>query len=102
VLLQTGHLIILILYLKNKYYSNTYYFTGDELVKDFPLLTIEKLIKDAAKPTGADRVAASATKEMKNILLEISNKIAVDAIAAAKHAGRVTVKGKDIALVTRK
>lgn len=72
------------------------------MVKDFPLSTLERLAKNAAKPTGADRIAASATKELKNALLEISNKIAFDAIAAAKHAGRVTVKGKDIILVTRK
>jgi len=71
------------------------------MVKDFPLSPLEKIAKEAGKAVGADRVAASAAEEMRNILLEMSNKIAIDAIAASRHAKRVTIKREDIVLATR-
>lgn len=71
------------------------------MVKDFPLLPLEKILKDAGKEVGADRVASSATKEMKTTLLELSDKIAVEAVAASHHAKRVTVKREDIAMAVR-
>ena len=72
------------------------------MVKDFPLLPLEKLAKEAGKAVGAERVALSATKELKIILLEFADKIAKDAVELAAHAGRVTVKREDIALAGRK
>jgi histone H3/H4 len=40
-------------------------------------------------------------KEMKNFLLEFSDKTAVEAVAASHHAKRVTVKREDIAMAVR-
>ncbi len=54
------------------------------------------------RKSGADRVSTSAINEMMNILLEMTDHIATDAIAAARHAKRVTVKREDIVLATRK
>jgi len=71
------------------------------MVKDFPLLPLEKILKDAGKEVGADRVALSAAKEMRTTLLEMADKIAVDAVAASHHAKRVTVKREDIAMAVR-
>ena len=67
------------------------------MVKDFPLSPMEKI----AKKAGAERVSVSALKELKLTLLEIADKIAVDAIAASRHAHRVTVKREDIVMATR-
>lgn len=67
------------------------------MVKDFPLFSLEKLLRKA----GAERVSASAVKELKNALLEISEKIAKDAIEMAHHAKRVTVKAEDVKLASR-
>ncbi|MBI4010135.1 MAG: NFYB/HAP3 family transcription factor subunit [Candidatus Aenigmarchaeota archaeon] len=67
------------------------------MVKDFPLLALEKLAREA----GAERVSLSALKELKLTLLEISNKISIDAVAAAHHAKRVTIKREDIAIAVR-
>jgi histone H3/H4 len=68
-----------------------------QLVKDFPLSPLEKIMRKA----GAERVAVSALKEMKIILLEIAEKIAIEAVAASHHAKRVTVKREDIAMAIR-
>ena len=67
------------------------------MVKEFPLTPLERVMRKA----GAERVSASAIKEMKNILLEIADKISMDALAAAKHAKRVTIKREDVVLATR-
>ena len=67
------------------------------MVKDFPLTPLERVMRKA----GAERVSASAIKEMKDIMLEIADKISMDAMAAAKHAKRVTIKREDVVLATR-
>jgi histone H3/H4 len=67
------------------------------MVKDFPLLPLEKI----AKKAGAERISTSALKEMKAVLLEMSDKIAAEAVAASHHAKRVTVKREDISMATR-
>ncbi len=67
------------------------------MVKDFPLLPLEKLAREA----GAERVSLSALKELKLTLLEFSNKISVDAVAASHHAKRVTIKREDITIAVR-
>jgi len=67
------------------------------LVKEFPLSPLERI----ARKAGAERVSSSAIKFLREILLEISYKVATEAIAASKHAKRVTVKREDIRLVTR-
>jgi histone H3/H4 len=72
------------------------------LVKEFPILPLEKIAKEAGKTVGADRVSAQASWELRNIMLEIADKIAGDAVAAARHASRVTVKREDIILAARR
>lgn len=72
------------------------------MVKEFPLLALEKIARKAGKEVGADRVSLPATKELRNVLLEIAYKIASDAVNASHHAKRVTVKREDIILATRK
>jgi histone H3/H4 len=71
------------------------------MVKEFPLLPLEILAKKAGKEVGADRVAASAVQELRNILLETSDKVAIEAVAAAHHAKRVTIKREDIVMAMR-
>jgi len=68
------------------------------MTREFPLTPLERI----AKKAGAKRVSVSALKEMREAVLEFADKIAVDAVAVARHAGRVTVKGKDIKLVYRR
>lgn len=67
------------------------------MVKDFPLSPLEKI----ARKAGAERVSSSALKELKLTLLEISDKIAQEAIAVSHHAKRVTIKREDIVLAAR-
>ncbi len=67
------------------------------MVKDFPSSPIERVIRNS----GAERVSSSAVKEMKDIMLDIADKISIEAVLAARHADRVTVKKDDIELVTR-
>ena len=67
------------------------------MVKEFPLTPLERVMRKA----GAERVSESAIKEMKEIMLEIAEKVSMDSIAAAKHAKRVTVKRDDVLLATR-
>lgn len=67
------------------------------MVKDFPLTPLERVMRKA----GADRVSDSAIKEIRQIMLEIAEKISADAIAASKHAKRVTVKREDVIMATR-
>lgn len=71
------------------------------MVKDFPLLPIEKILKDAGKEVGADRVSESAVIELRNIMLEFSEKIAIDSAVAARHAKRVTVRREDVQIAVR-
>jgi len=67
------------------------------IVKEFPSSPIERVMRKA----GADRVSADAVEEMKTIMLEIADKISMDAVIAARHADRVTVKDDDIKFVAR-
>ena len=83
---------------KRKYLSaRRQFLRSGVMAKDFPLYPLEKL----ARKAGAERVSASALKEMKVVVLEIGEKIAVEAVAACHHAKRVTVKREDIILATR-
>ena len=67
------------------------------MVKDFPLSPLEKV----ARKAGAERISSSALDEMKVALLEMSDKIAVEAVAACHHAKRVTIKREDIQMAAR-
>lgn len=68
-----------------------------KMVKDFPLSPLEQLARDA----GAERISVTAVKELKTALLEISEKIATEAVAACNHAKRVTIKREDIQMAVR-
>ena len=54
------------------------------------------------KKTGADRVSEAAAKELAKALEEIGVKIAKEALDFATHAGRKTVKSKDIEIAVKK
>jgi len=54
------------------------------------------------KKAGADRVSESAAIEMDRVLEEIGIKIGREALDFAIHAGRKTVKGRDIKIATKK
>jgi len=67
------------------------------MVRIFPLAPLERI----AKKAGAQRVSMSATKAMREAVLDMAEIIAADAVAASRHAGRVTVKAKDIKIACR-
>ena len=65
--------------------------------KILPLAAMEKILKNA----GADRVSDRACVALKNVLEEIAENIAIDAVKFAKHAGRKTIKSDDIKLASK-
>jgi len=67
------------------------------MVRVFPLAPLERI----AKKTGAQRVSAKAVEAMREVILDAAESIAIDAVAAMRHAGRVTVKAKDIKIACR-
>jgi histone H3/H4 len=67
------------------------------MVKDFPLSPLEKV----ARKAGVERISAGALREMRVALLEMSDKIAIEAVVACHHAKRVTVKREDIKMAAR-
>ena len=71
------------------------------MVKEFPLLPLEKILKKAGKEIGADRVSESAVLELRNLMLDMSEKIALESVVAARHAKRVTVKREDVRIAVR-
>lgn len=77
------------------------FFKVECLENDFSLLPMEKILRKAGKEVGADRVAVSAAEELKNVLLELAEKTAINAVAATHHAKRVTVKREDILMANR-
>jgi histone H3/H4 len=50
---------------------------------------------------GAQRVSFSALKELSQILEDTGEQIAKESIILASHAGRVTIKDRDIRLATQ-
>jgi histone H3/H4 len=67
------------------------------MVRVFPLAPLERI----AKKAGVQRVSANAVKAMREAVLDVAESIAADAVAASRHAGRVTVKAKDIKIACR-
>jgi len=65
--------------------------------KILPLAAMEKIMKQA----GAERVSDKAKAALKNVLEEIGEKIASDAVKFATHAGRNTVKATDVKLASK-
>lgn len=62
-----------------------------------PLAAMEKILKQC----GAERVSDKAKVAMKNVIENIADDIAARAIQFAKHAGRSTVKDRDIKLAIK-
>jgi histone H3/H4 len=54
------------------------------------------------KKAGAGRVSEAAARELAKVLDDVGIKIAEEAIGYALHAGRKTVKAKDIEIAARK
>lgn len=67
------------------------------MVKDFPLSPLERV----ARKAGGERLSAPAISELHTALLEISEQVAREAIAACRHAKRVTIKREDVILANR-
>jgi len=54
------------------------------------------------KKAGAERVSEAAAKEMAKVLEDVGVKIAKEALDFAMHAGRKTIKEKDVEIAARK
>ena len=65
--------------------------------KILPLAAMEKVLKQC----GADRVSDKAKVALKSVIEEIADQIAVKAIQLAVHAGRKTVKARDVKLAAK-
>lgn len=66
-------------------------------MSELPLAAVERIIRKG----GAQRVSESAAKELLDILEEKGLEIAFEAVELADHAGRKTVRDKDIRMATR-
>ena len=62
-----------------------------------PLAAMEKILKNA----GAERVSDKAKVALKGVVEEITEKLAVNAVRLASHAGRKTVKENDVKLASK-
>jgi len=62
-----------------------------------PLAAMEKMMKQC----GADRVSDKAKVALKAVIEDIADEIAGKAIRLANHAGRKTVKSRDIKLAAK-
>ncbi|MEA3229504.1 MAG: histone [archaeon] len=65
-------------------------------MKELPVAPFERILKKA----NAKRVSEEAAKELCNIMEDIANDFAAEAVKAANHAKRKTVKDIDITFVT--
>tara|TARA_Y100000034_G_scaffold3294_1_gene3961 strand:- start:9710 stop:9919 length:210 start_codon:yes stop_codon:yes gene_type:complete len=65
--------------------------------KLLPLAAMEKILKMG----GAERVSDRAKVALKSTLEDIAEEIAVQAVKLAHHAGRKTVKDRDIKLASK-
>lgn len=67
-------------------------------ITSLPKAPFERILKNA----GAKRVSQDALEEMARVLEEDLTRLAADAAALAKHAGRKTIIEQDIRLARRK
>lgn len=68
-----------------------------ESKKLLPLAAMEKVLKNS----GAERVSDKAKAALKEVIEDISEEIAQNAVRYALHAGRKTVKARDIKLAAK-
>jgi histone H3/H4 len=64
---------------------------------EFGLATMYRLIKKS----GAERVSDEAADELRKILEDIANRIALQAVDLSVHAGRKTIKSEDVRLAAK-
>ena len=64
-----------------------------------PLAPFEKILKEAEKDI---RVSDSASRQMVEVIGEISREIARDAAEFARHAGRKTILHSDVKLAHKR
>ena len=62
-----------------------------------PLAAMEKVLKQA----GAERVSDKAKAALKDVIEDIAEEIATNAVRLAVHAGRKTVKAGDVKLASK-
>lgn len=65
---------------------------------NLPIAAMHRIIKK----TGAERVSESACRELAQVLEEMGVKIGREALDFTMHAGRRTVKGKDVKIASQK
>lgn len=58
-------------------------------------------LKRIAKKAGVERMSDRAVEELREIVEEIADDLAKDAVVAARHAGRKTIKARDVKLVSK-
>ena len=60
-----------------------------------PLYTLKRL----GKRNGIKRISSDALKEIRNLILDLTEKMTRESLIYAQHAGRMTIKEADIKLV---
>ncbi len=63
-----------------------------------PLAVVERI----ARKAGVERISREALEELKELIEEIAEDLAMEAAELAKHAGRKTIKPEDIKLAAGK
>ena len=66
----------------------------DFMARELAIAAMHRMLKN--KKVGAERVSESAAEELAKVLEDIGSKIGRQATKYAMHAGRKTVKRKDI------
>lgn len=66
--------------------------------KEFPVKPLERI----AKKSGVKRISSGGAQALRNLVFEISENIAQDIVALAKHSERTTVQKRDVDFVVKR